>query len=44
MPAGYGNLLQTVFQPDPVIDMGESQGCHAHNCVHRSADIMAHGG
>ena len=36
--------MQTICHPFPVVQMGHRQSRHAHDSVHRRADVVAHGG
>ena len=44
MPAGYGDLLQAVQNPGPVVDVADGDAGHAHDAVHGGADVVAHPG
>ena len=43
MPGGQGYLFQAVRHTFLVIYMDRGQLCHAYDCIHRCADVMAHG-
>ncbi|CDC68676.1 putative uncharacterized protein [Oscillibacter sp. CAG:155] len=42
--AGEGDLVEAVPHLGGLVDVGGGNGCHAHNGVHGSADVVAHVG
>ena len=44
MGGGGLDLAQAVVDPGLFIDVGQADGGHTHNCVHRGADIVGHVG